>query len=626
MRFVPFSHPFSPRIVIGSALAVSGVAATFGACNDSYRPNAVAGGSGGATTTTTPGTGGGVTLHDSGTCPITCSNDLKNVVDCNGVVQTACTPEQGCANGTCIDNPCMAAEVSKSSYGCDYWALKTAQRPEADGACFAAFVANTWSLPVHLKVEYDGQALDPTMFAGIPQGQGQSLTYQPYDATAGIPVGQVAIVFLSRSSKGGNLVNCPMTAAINGAAGETGVAGTGLGNAFHITSDYPVVAYQMTPYGGGQAAVTGATLLLPTSAWDTNYIAINAYKSAEGDGYPGGLPSLDIVAFMDNTQVTILPKADIVAGPGVMAAPAGMPVSYTLNTGQFLQITQTAELTGSPISSTQPVGVFGASAGMAVPLGQIDIDSAQQQIPPVRAMGSEYVAVRYRGRGAALDGGSQNEAVPWRLVGAVDGTTLSWLPSQPPGAPTSINLGDTAELTTAGPFVVQSQDAAHPFYLGGYMTGGGGPDDGGPGGFNGEGDPDWVNVITPPQYLDHYVLFTDPTYPETNLVLVRTPSKVDGHFADVTVTCAGSAAPQTVPASSWTPIGKYEYARFDLSTGDFMSVNGCSNGRQEMESALPFGVTVWGWGATQETQLVSYAYPAGAGFQPINMVVVPTTQ
>ena len=61
-------------------------------------------------------------------------------------------------------------------------------------------------------------------------------------------------------------------------------------------------------------------------------------------------------------------------------------------------------------------------------------------------------------------------------------------------------------------------------------------------------------------------------------------------------------------------------------TGAFASVGGCSNGRQEISSALPFGVTVWGWGTVaQQTQNVSYAYPAGAGFQPINAVVVPPT-
>ena len=77
------------------------------------------------------------------------------------------------------------------------------------------------------------------------------------------------------------------------------------------------------------------------------------------------------------------------------------------------------------------------------------------------------MAVRYRGRG-----GGQDEVVPWRLVGAVTGTTLTWEPSLPAGAPKSIGLGDVVEFDAAGPFVVKSQDDAHPFHLGAFMTGG----------------------------------------------------------------------------------------------------------------------------------------------------------
>jgi len=50
-----------------------------------------------------------------------------------------------------------------------------------------------------------------------------------------------------------------------------------------------------------------------------------------------------------------------------------------------------------------------------------------------------------------------------------------------------------------------------------------------------------------------------------------------------------------------------------------------------MQSASPFGLTVWGWGSAETgvtgdpgySQYVSYAYPAGASVQAINNVVVP---
>jgi hypothetical protein len=294
----------------------------------------------------------------------------------------------------------------------------------------------------------------------------------------------------------------------------------------------------------------------------------------------------------------------------VQGAPAGQPVTYNLERGQYLQITQDAELTGSPIQSNKPIGVWGGATCLNVPVNAVACDSAQQQIPPIRALGSEYTAVRYRGRKG------QEEAPPWRVVGAVNGTTLSWTPAPPLGAPVTLALGEVFEFNAAGPFVVKSQDKDHPFYLAGYMTGGEN--------FDGEGDPEWVNVIPTAQYLDAYVLFTDPTYSETELIVVRRPSQ-DGKFADVTLDCAGVIG-------GWQPIGPYEYTRVDLVTGNFQNVGNCSNGRHEMSSQLPFGVTVWGWGTIPGfpgqgglfTQYVSYAYPAGASVQPINEVVVPT--
>jgi hypothetical protein len=78
--------------------------------------------------------------------------------------------------------------------------------------------------------------------------------------------------------------------------------------------------------------------------------------------------------------------------------------------------------------------------------------------------------------------------------------------------------------------------------------------------------------------------------------------------------------------------------RVDLSTGDFQGVGGCDNGVHVIASpshptTARFGVTVWGWGsgATLEaddetspkfTRWVSYGYPAGANFAPLNGAVL----
>jgi hypothetical protein len=545
------------------------------------------------------GSGGGAPV-----CP-TCSADLKSVLDCDGSVILTCPDGVPCSGGACGGDPCIAAESAKTSFGCEYWAMNLDDI--MFGACFAAYVVNTWSAPIHIQVEYAGMQLPIAQFARIPTGQGAQLTYAPYDPVVGLPSGQVAILFLAQTPQLPAPVGCACPAGITTAlAIDPAVHGTGIGQGFHITTDGPIVAYQVFPYGGGNAAITSESLLLPTSAWDVNYVAVNGYaKSTIPENW--GQPSLDVLANEDGTVVTISPVAAIAGGPNVQGTPAGQPISYYLNRGQFLQISQDAELTGSAILATKPVAVFGGSSCMNIPTGTSACDTAGQQIPPVRALGHEYAAVRYRGRA-----GGVNEQVPWRIVGAADGTQLTWTPSAPPGAPLALATGQAVEFQSPGPFLVASQDADHPFYLAGHMTGGEL--------FGGEGDPEFVNVVPTEQYLKQYVFFTDPTYPETNLVLVRAAGA--NGFEDVSLDCAGVVG-------GWQPLGPYEWTRVDLVTGNFQSVNGCSNGRHLIESKGPFGLTVWGWGSNLTfpftTSYVSYAYPAGAGVAPINTTVVPPT-
>src|SRR4051812_36410117 len=112
--------PFRRRTLILASLVAATAAAVIAACTDSYQLPHTTGSSSGMTSSGHMGGGGGISFDGAGgSCDNVCSNDLKNVVDCKGQVVTPCTVDQGCANGMCIDNPCTAAEQSKSSYGCD---------------------------------------------------------------------------------------------------------------------------------------------------------------------------------------------------------------------------------------------------------------------------------------------------------------------------------------------------------------------------------------------------------------------------------------------------------------------------------------------------------------------------
>src|SRR5690348_1075479 len=77
------------------------------------------GGAGPTTTTSMGGTGATGATGGTGGCPLSCSADLHDVLDCQGKVVAECPPEQGCANGQCIDDGCLAAKLSESSYGCE---------------------------------------------------------------------------------------------------------------------------------------------------------------------------------------------------------------------------------------------------------------------------------------------------------------------------------------------------------------------------------------------------------------------------------------------------------------------------------------------------------------------------
>lgn len=136
----------------------------------------------------------------------------------------------------------------------------------------------------------------------------------------------------------------------------------------------------------------------------------------------------------------------------------------------------------------------------------------------------------------------------------------------------------------------------------------------------GYGDPDFQIQIPPAQFGNHYVFFTDPTYPETNLVIVRARG-ADKAFHDVKLDCAGVLG-------GWQAVGEYEWTRRDLQTGDFQDVDGCGNGRHAMSSDAPFGVSIWGWGTpktTVVTKNVSCSYPAGMHLHSINSAVVTPT-
>jgi hypothetical protein len=530
---------------------------------------------------------------DATTGCTTCSGDLHSVLTCgdNPTVVQTCTGSQGCGPNGCIDS-CDAAAANKSSIGCDYYAIPsdawstTYNSGGAAGNCFAAFVTNNWTTPMKVTLVWKGTPIDATPFAYIPKGSGNAITYQPV-TSAGIPAGSMAIVFLNQTQGGGGLkVQCPASVKAAVENEDMVLHGTNFGHAMEIKTDVPAVVYDIYPYGGATSYISSATLLLPTTAWDTNFVAVT--MGNQPSAFP---PGIDFVAREDGTKVTVLPSTNITAANGVAGAAKGVPVTYSINKGQTVHLMefpdgQGNDLSGSIVQSNVPIGVWGEHFCM------------NQPSPP-----------------------------KWRILGAVDGTTLTYDPPVAAG-PKTLARGQLVEFDGPGAFHVIAQDNLHPFYLAAHRPGGDcdaahqeippvqalGSEYAAVGNEPanyGVGGPETVNVVPPQQFLNSYVFFTDPTYGYTDLALIR-PKASDNTYKDVTLDCLGTV-------TGWTPIGgtSYQSAHVFLRKNG-APVGGCDDGLHTIKSTANFGITVWGYASAS-----SYAYPAGASVKPINTVVVP---
>jgi IgGFc binding protein len=560
-----------------AVLGVVGVVGVVGACGE---------GRGGGFATT-PDFGDGGTSEDP--CPLHCSLDLRSVVrSCDGSVVDTCPPELGCAGGQCVP-ACQATATAQSSLGCEFYMQPPPVHPAWARSCYAAYVTNVWGVPTEIGLELEGRKLDLTgaIYKFTPGTSELTRSSNP------VVAGDSVVVFLASAPPAGQEVDhigCPN--GVKPALEDWTVpARSGRSSSFHLTSEVPLSVATIYPFGGAASFVPSATLLLPVVSWGKQHVLIEPWERTLNSDR--GLPGAQIVAAEDDTLVTVVPTKDIQGGPRVDPGLRGTKVTYTLSKGEFLQLSQDEELSGSIVESTRPTSIFGGHSCMLIPAGVLACDSAQQELPALSQWGSTYAAVRYRGR---VD---DQEPALHRVVAAFDGTTLTYDPARPDGAPQTLNAGEVMNFTSPQPFVVRSQDADHPFYLAAYMTSAKNPESGQ------KGDPEFVNVVPAGQYLNNYAFYADPTYADTSLVVIRQRDKAG--FKDVWLECAGQNL------DGWTPIGnggEFEFRRVDLSRdggpGETFGEKTCTFGLHRMKSDGAFTATLWGWAA-----YASYAYPGG---------------
>ncbi|MEM6295911.1 MAG: IgGFc-binding protein [Myxococcota bacterium] len=464
-------------------------------------------------------------------------------------------------DGTAPVGSCEEAAQNASNQGCEFWAVDLPNAwagingsPAPADQQFAVVVANTAS----------EASASVQVFNGVSGAMVE---------TTSVPPGQIHEFRLP---------------ALN----QEPRANTYGGQSYRVESDVPITAYQFNPLDNTvQVFSNDASLLFPTPVLDTDYTAITGNAlwlstDAEPNGDNAGA-FVSVVATEDATTV------DLFATWGLYA---GDTQGVTLNRGEVFTAVSVipganmgdGSLSGSRVVADKPVAVFAGNVATLEPNpGQCCADHLEQQMLPLVAWGDSYLAA------PPPSPTVPGEIVPaaYRITGSFDGTTLTYSPAPPPGAPTTINAGETVRFETNLPFTVTSGDPEQSFALTQFLL----SSQALGGAFSSQGDPAMISLPAAAQYQEDYIFLVPDGYASNYVTVVRQQGasvERDGVSVD---------------AAGWMPLGVldgvgYEYVHLAVETGSHRVV-----------SDQPCGIVSVGY-----DQDVSYGYPGGSGLEVIS--------
>jgi hypothetical protein len=502
---------------------------------------------------------------------------------------------------TCAE---AAADGGKSYIGCDYWPTAMANSVWSIFD-FTVVVANT-----------QGTAADVTVTG--PGGVHQTVTVAP---------GSLAKIYLPwvPELKGPDADNC-------GATPPFAKSVLARASAYHLVSTVPVTVYQFNALefqgqggpsgkdwsacpGNALCALTGssdgcfsftndASLLIPTASMTGNYRVTT--ESGTTAGKQGGYFAVTATEDGTNVTITLAPSGSSVAGDGIAATGPSGTLSVALDAGDVLQVMgaalDTADLSGSLVQADKPIEVFAGMQCAEQPWGAFACDHLESSVLPAETLGTDYVVTVPTSPHARLVG----HVV--RFYGNVDGTTLTYSPSAPPGCPSELNAGDVVQCsgTPSCPYtdvegkrveascVTETFEVkgTHAFSVSSFMLGGSVVD---PEEVTGAsmGDPSMSPMVATEQYRTRYVFLAPTDYTES--------------FADIVTPTGTTLTLDGAPVySTAVPVDA------DWSVVRVWLTDSGQDGAHVLIGSKPFGVQVIGYGA-----YTSYQYPAGLDLTPI---------
>ncbi len=168
---------------------------------------------------------------------------------------------------------------------------------------------------------------------------------------------------------------------------------------FKVVSTTPIACYGMN----NKHVTADAFLALPKSVAGYDYLVMSYYTSTQlvGQEQPS---EFCVASFEHDNTVTIVPTALTRNGN-----PAGQKMTFVLDSGEAVQIqadpfTAKGDLTGSSVTSTKKVVVYGGHARTEVPTGYFTIsqggrsvsrDHLCEAIPPIQSWGTSFITKNF---------------------------------------------------------------------------------------------------------------------------------------------------------------------------------------------------------------------------------------
>jgi len=504
-----------------------------------------------------------------------------------GGVLSTCSGEEVCAGGQCV-TACEKAEADRSNVGCEYWAIdldnEYSQFNDAAGEQFAVALANASNYMVSVTVEQNN---------GAPGAPRQIATV----TTRTINPNSLVVINLPRREVDGSL------------QGRDEGPGTMLSSqAYRITTDYPVVAYQFNPIV--QSFSNGASLLIPTSGLDESYMVLGWPTTNPISIGPAiaGIPDHSFVTIVgvDDAPVHVVVKVGgpTLAGGGIPAAGDGGMIEADVSAFDVLNLESTGipgDLSGTQIMADGPIAVFSGGERGIVPYDVMPpppegweddlccTEHFEQQLFPRSALGKAFVTTRSPTRSQSS---TNPEADVWRVMATEPGTEVT-TSLAPPYDHFSLGLGEWAEFWSRTDFVLSANE---PVMVAQYLV-------------SQEyvespvivgGDPEFIIYPPAEQYRSEYIFLVPPTF-DKDYCVIATPS-------NATITLDGQTLGELDTRCTRHPAGTLAGIEYDALRCEL------SDGVHHVTSSLPVGVTVYGY-----YNVGSYGYPAGADVKRINI-------